>query len=42
VAQAQRAALNSPPQSVAEFLDTLRTVGLKKTATRLEARGDEL
>jgi hypothetical protein len=42
VARAQRAALSSPPQSVAEFLDTLRTVGLKKTATRLAARGDEL
>jgi hypothetical protein len=42
VARAQRAALNSPPQSVDEFLDTLRTVGLKKTATRLEARRDEL
>ena len=42
VVRVQRAALSSPRQSVADFLETLRSVGIQRTVARLEAKADVL
>jgi predicted nucleic acid-binding protein len=42
IAKLQRAALSVSRQSVGEFLETLRRVGLVKTTARLDLRRDEL